>query len=195
MGRPGLLEDPERADLLQRAVCAALRSGLGVVAACNAAGVDPKTHCAWAARGAKDDLEGKDTVWAEYFRATRRARLDAEAAAVATVLGAAEGSAWTERRVETIQGGERAGETRTVEVTRRDWRASAWWLERSMPDRWGVRAEVAVSAAPVKTWDIPGLALPVPGAAAPALEGGASPDSGAEAPMAEGDVSPDADEG
>lgn len=139
-------------------MCAGLEAGLSVEAACSAAGLDKTTHYDWIKRGKDDEARGLDTVWREYSNATFRARLAYEASRIRIVTDAAQGL--VELREEVTVDPDGGTTTKRVQIKRPDWRAAAWQLERSFPDRWGPKSMVAVTAVDAKTWNIPGLVLP-----------------------------------
>lgn len=102
-------------DLVAR-ITIAVERGVTWEVAAQVAGVHPRTLLEWRDRGADDDEAGRDTVYAHLHREVICARA--------------------------------AGETSLVGLIRRhgvtDWRAAAWLLERSRPERWARRDKLDV---------------------------------------------------
>lgn len=109
-GRPTKLT-PDR----HRLIVELLESGNSQATAAQAAGVHPATLQRWLARGRPDDPDAPDTPdddtepYRSLWHAVEEARARAEATMVVMIR--------------------RAGAT--------DWRAAAWFLERSRPQEWG----------------------------------------------------------
>lgn len=101
-------------------VTALLRNGNYIATACQVAGISVQSYYAWTERGEADTEQGHATVFAEFAEACARARGEGEALLLQTIRQAAQG---TERRPG-------------------DWRAAAWILERTAPDKFGQRQEV-----------------------------------------------------
>lgn len=142
MARPTKL-DPERAARIVELV----RAGCTVANAAEAGNIDEGTFYRWMQRGA----EHRATPAFRRFREdVLRARAEAEAEAVVQVRRGARGGAVVERR--TIE--HKDGRTETIEKLQPpDWKADAWFLERSRPKSWGRRTLVEVSG--VDGGDIP----------------------------------------
>lgn len=90
----------------------AIRAGNYIESAVRYAGISVASYRRWMDRGQSDDPD--DAPYAEFRTVVEKARADAEVRYVAIIAKAAE----------------------------RTWQASAWWLERSFPDRWGFKHRV-----------------------------------------------------
>ena len=117
-GRKPILDaDPEKIKRLLNY----LRVGMYVTQACDMVGVSRASYFSWINRAKKieksdDEVAPDDEIYMEFLDSTKKARAEAEAYHLKNVRD--------------------AGET--------SWQASAWWLERSHPDRWGRRERVEV---------------------------------------------------
>lgn len=107
-------------------LCEVLRGGNFICVACDYVGIDESTYYGWVKR-AEAELERVDNgeeptekgqIYVRFFKAVTRARKDAE-----------------RKSVESLR---KSGDE--------DWRAHAFWLERSFPDRWGKRSHVDVTS-------------------------------------------------
>lgn len=96
---------------LQDQIATMIRAGTSVTVACEAAGISRETFYQWLKRG--ESRAAKDAAHREFRERISSARAEAEARAVTIIATAA----------------------------REDWRAAAWLLERSFPERWGSSAE------------------------------------------------------
>jgi hypothetical protein len=103
---------------LTEQICQILRAGNYICAACDYVGINESTYHSWVLRGEKeiarlDDPKAKpnesERIFVEFSKAVTRARAQAEIQSVARIRKAAE----------------------------EDWRADAWYLERSHQQRWG----------------------------------------------------------
>ena len=103
-------------------ICKVLAAGNYICVACEYVGIDESTFFIWMNRASEEmeriergeePREGEET-FVNFFKSVTRARTSAEVQSVARLR--------------------KAGEE--------DWRADAWWLERSMPDRWGTKRQV-----------------------------------------------------
>lgn len=100
-------------------ICQVLRAGNYICAACDYVGISERTYYNWITRGreeldrieASSNAKPRDSerVFVSFLHATTRAKASAEVESVARIRKAAE----------------------------EDWRADAWYLERSHSDRWG----------------------------------------------------------
>jgi transposase-like protein len=122
MGRPTKLTKARRAGIVSM-----IAAGSYAEVAARANGVGPSTYYAWMKRGedAEVDDTGKpldfdDERYVEFREAVKEAEAKAEVLAVGRIQQAAAGGTW---------------------------QASAWYLERKYPDRWGrkdhVRQEIS----------------------------------------------------
>lgn len=99
---------------VSKALCEATREGYTLTQAAAVVGVAPATVREWIRRGeGEDDREGTEP-YATFATAIRRARAEVEV-----------------EMLESIQQAADAGQ----------WRAAAWYLERSHPERWGRGAQ------------------------------------------------------
>lgn len=87
----------------------ALRAGNYIEAACSYAGITTQTYWQWIAKA--DQPGPRISLYADFRDAANKARADAEIRNVAIIQKVAQDG--------------------------RTWQASAWWLERSFPTRWG----------------------------------------------------------
>ena len=99
-------------ELIDR-ICEALRAGNYIETACAFAGIAPATYYRWVAESEQDDAS---ELLVEFREAVKRARADAEVRNVALIQKAAQDP--------------------------NKWQASAWWLERSFPARWGRQQKI-----------------------------------------------------
>lgn len=137
MGRPTALTP----DVQQRIVDA-IRGGNYQETAAAAGGISDRSLYGWMQRGRLEDervADGRrprtsEAPFLQFFHAVTRARAETEARNVAQLERSAGGGAVLERRTITRADG-------TTEVIEKlappDWRANAWWLERSFPKKWG----------------------------------------------------------
>lgn len=109
-GRPHELT-PETHEAIVKAV----RGGNYITTSAEMSGISKATLFAWMQRGARGEHP-----FAELFDAVKKARAEAKAAALGTILRAAAGSATQPPQ----------------------WQAAAWFLERTSPDEFGKRVRV-----------------------------------------------------
>lgn len=103
---------------VSKALCEATREGYTLANAAGLAGVSAATVREWIRRGEGTDDRPGTEPYATFATAMARAQAEVEAEAVACIRAAAEGG---------------------------QWRAAAWLLERTHPERWGrgpVRVQV-----------------------------------------------------
>jgi hypothetical protein len=96
---------------LAEQLTALLRAGNQIHVVCDAVGIDRRTYSRWMQRGLSG--RARDKPYRELRAQVERARAEAEARAV----------------------------TQIARASTEDWRAAAWLLERSFPERWGKPAE------------------------------------------------------
>lgn len=159
--RPGVVGRRSKltASSQQRIVDSILAGNYQDTAAAHA-GIGESTFHSWMARGRAEQArldalgarsKGSEAPYLEFLEAITHARAVVEARNVGQLQSAARGGSVTERRTVTHAD----GRTEVVErITPPDWRATAWWLERSFPVRWGRRDQLAVTGAeggPVET--------------------------------------------
>lgn len=125
--RPKLGTDAGEA--LQAQVVALLRNGNYIETSCRASGLSVSTYYGWVERGEADVEAELDTPYAQFSQACARARAEGEAVLVQEVRAASRG---TER-----QPG--------------DWKAAAWMLERTLPDKYGQKREVKHDVSTART--------------------------------------------
>jgi len=99
---------------LQHKITALLRNGNYVETACGAAGISVSTFYAWMERGEADERAGTQSAFLEFSEAVHRTRAEGEALLLQQIRQAAP----------------------------TDWRAAAWILERTAPERFGRRTEI-----------------------------------------------------
>lgn len=99
---------------LQHKITALLRNGNYVETACGAAGISVSTFYAWMERGEAGEEAGTQSAFLEFSEAVHRSRAEGEAMLLQQIRQAAP----------------------------KDWRAAAWILERTMPAKYGRRAEI-----------------------------------------------------
>ncbi len=124
----------------QKVIVDAVAGGVPRKYAAARAGVAERTVREWVARGAKD----KSGAYAAFFAAMKKAEADRLAASVARIGRAAAGGQVIERTTTTTTKPDGTVVTKCVEkVTRGEWTADAWFLERRHPDEFaGNRREV-----------------------------------------------------
>lgn len=88
--------------------------GVYVKQACNYLGVNVRYYYQWMAHGEKDEEQGKETIYAHFYLAMKKALDIAEVNAINEIQKA----------------------------TKNTWQAAAWYLERRAPDRWGRRDSI-----------------------------------------------------
>ena len=98
-------------DELIEDIAQAVRAGNFIKTACEYVGIDESTYYRYMKLGKQDVEDNKDTIYSKFYKTLKKARATAETRNVAVINQASEES----------------------------WQASAWWLERSFPDRWGKR--------------------------------------------------------
>jgi len=101
-------------DEMQTKIAALLRSGNYIETACGVAGIGVSTFYGWLERGEADQEAGTPSAFLEFSEAVHRARAEGEAMLLQQIRQAAP----------------------------KDWRAAAWILERTMPAKYGRRAEI-----------------------------------------------------
>ncbi len=123
-------------------VCARLREGYVISAACKLSGIAEATFYNWSARGRREPA----SEFREFLESVQYARDLAEDAALRVIMAAAR-----PRTIRTV----REVTTRTgvtIEVSesmvRGDWRAAAWYLERTRPEGYGRRRTIAAEEEP-----------------------------------------------
>ena len=98
---------------LQADLVRALASGAYIEAACQYVGIAPQTYYGWIAKAKADDSEPE---YLEFMEAVEKARSAVTLRMAGRVLAAADDGSW---------------------------QAGAWWLERSHPDQYGRRTNLA----------------------------------------------------
>lgn len=132
-GRPPALDET-----VKELFCQALAAGNYLHTAADYVGLHRSTLSLWMKRGRKE----KKGVYREFFDAVTKAMATAEAGHVANIMQAARG-----RRGEPAQkavleegtGRELRPARPAVPELRPDWTASAWWLERTRPEKFARR--------------------------------------------------------
>lgn len=142
---------------VQNTICRAIRAGLTLSRAAQAAGIHYDTLNEWRKQGNADMAAGHANVFSEFAEALNQAEIDAELKHAEIIARAARGGARvTEIRkytkAEIPKGSTETGKvepvlveettTTTVKTALPDWRASAFILERRHPDRWGQKQQL-----------------------------------------------------
>ena len=120
---------------LTEKICEALRAGNYIETACEFAGIVPATYYRWIADSEKPDA---GVLLVEFREAVKKARATAEVRNVALIQQAAQDP--------------------------NKWQASAWWLERSFPNRWGRQQKVTQeisgpNGGPIEMTDVRGQVI------------------------------------
>jgi hypothetical protein len=114
----------------------AIRDGNFQVVAAEVGGVGESTFYRWLQQGEAEPAG----IYKEFWEAVTRARYEAEQDNVANVQKAARGH----DAVKVVEEVGADGQVKRTTTTWReyDWRAAAWYLERSFPERWGHRQKL-----------------------------------------------------
>lgn len=139
-GRPAILEDAARCQAVSAAIVQALTAGNYLETAAAYAGVAKQSVYNWLRQGARDQMAGQRTVYADFLDAVKKAEADAEVAGITAIAQAA--------RDRTIDIKDKDGKVIETRVVPAAWQAEAWRQERRHPDRWGRRAPGPAPAAP-----------------------------------------------
>ena len=138
---------------LQTAIANAVQVGVPLPQAAVIAGVGVATVQEWLARGLGTDPTRPQTpLYASFAEAITRARAVDELRRLARLEQAGRGGAVVAEKVTTFADGRSVTE-RTYAPP--DWRADAFYLERSRPERWGRKVQADL------TVNIPALAAKV----------------------------------
>ncbi|MFD9948765.1 hypothetical protein ACFWYW_47065 [Nonomuraea sp. NPDC059023] len=132
---------------LQEELCAHLRKGNYLNAACALVGIHESTVYRWLERGeaaaVREDEHGDlepDVLYREFFRAAARAKAEAEAMFVSVIVEDAKGGVTTK---EVIRHPDGSTEERTY--TPPNSRPALEWLARTQPTRWAPKKALEVS--------------------------------------------------
>lgn len=130
-----------------------LRLGLDLTAAAAATGIAAYTIHNWLRAGARaralqtqgHPTSPKEQAYVEFLGAFEKARVEAELARLAIIQRvAAGGHVVTKTTVTYDPAGNEVSRIVVSETMRPEWTAAAWWLERSMPEKYRRRTEVVV---------------------------------------------------
>ena len=107
---------------VHESIVTSVRNGAHIETAAEAAGLNASTVWAWIRRADDDQLD-VEPAFLEFSEAVKKARAEAELAAIRVILDAAPKS----------------------------WQAAAWYLERSRPTRWrrAIEVETDTGAKPI----------------------------------------------
>lgn len=111
-----------------------LQAGATIKDACLSAGVGETSYFRAMEHGEADEENNKNTKYREFRQRALRARADARVTAVSTIRQAMNPF---ERRTRKTRSDGKVEET--IETVMPDWRAAAWYLERSDPENWARR--------------------------------------------------------
>jgi hypothetical protein len=122
---------PKLTPEVQTAIVRDIAAGVPREHAAERASIHRATLFRWLARGRKD----RTGPYRDLCDAVKKAEADALAASVARIRRAAQGGQVIERTTITTTKPDGTVVTKSVEkVTRGEWTADAWWLERRHPD-------------------------------------------------------------
>lgn len=142
VGRPRKVVDEN----VQKTLLQALRLGVPISLACQAADIAESSFYGWMQRGydeheaqaAGEEPDEAEAPYLDLFREVKTARADAAVRNVGVIQKAAQGGTVTEETKETLPDGTRR---ETVKRSAPDWRAAAWYLERSHRNEFGKGAD------------------------------------------------------
>lgn len=104
----------ERQPEILENICEVIRAGNYIKTACEVCGIDETTFYRYWNVGEEETQQGvseDESIYVKFYKSVKKARAEAEVNAVGTIHTA----------------------------SKENWQASAWWLERSFPERYGRR--------------------------------------------------------
>lgn len=129
---------PKLTPEIQKIICDAIAEGVPQSVAATQAGVTERTMINWMNRGKKAVQEATTGLIAQayrsFFSAVKKARADCVAERVKRIGKAGQGGAVVERITTTDKSGNVSVKEK---VSRPEWTADAWYLERQLPDMFG----------------------------------------------------------
>jgi len=100
-------------------------------------GIDTKTYRSWLKKGNQSFQKGEDNLYTALYLTIERAMSYAEHSALEIIRNAAQGVPQIkEKKIYDSRGN--IVETFREESIKIDWKASAWFLERRYPNKWGM---------------------------------------------------------
>lgn len=146
-GRPRKLMDPS----VQKNIVSALELGVTLNLACDAVSVSKSAFYAWMQRGNDEAVDREageppnpdEQVFYDLFCAVNEAKAKAAVRNIGNIQKAAQGGAITEKSVRKYRDPDTGAmvEEETEKRSAPDWRASAWFLERTQRAEFGKSAE------------------------------------------------------
>jgi hypothetical protein len=97
----------------------------------------------WIKRGeGRHSARGANGAYTAFAQAIRKAQAEDEATRIQRIRDAGHGGTVIHEKTTTYKDGRVVQE---VERSAPDWRSDAWWLERTMPERYALKAHVDVN--------------------------------------------------
>lgn len=127
---------------IQTAIVNAVAVGAPVVQAAQLVGIDQATVLEWIARGEGRHSRPRCAPYADFAEAITRAKAADEVRRLARIEQAGKGGAVVHEKITQFPDGRVLTEETYAPP---DWRADAFYLERSRPDRWGKRMQADLS--------------------------------------------------
>ena len=124
---------------VQKRLLTAIRAGNSIEASSAASGIDERTFYNWMKQGQSEDSAD---IYVQFFHDIKKAQAHAEMKSLAAIRKA--GAGYQTKTVKTTT--KQDGSVEIVETIGKEfnWQASAWYLERKYPERWGNTQKVRV---------------------------------------------------